>query len=190
MADPTTLFLLRHGEIDRPPVAQFDDAVLTDRGRETIHALGLRWKHPIPDLIYCSPLPRSVETASILAAVFRRPIHTAHGLREWAATEKDVPQETYLEWERRCWADFNHVNDLGESLHHATDRVLGLLNELAEKHAGRPVMISGHAILFSLFHAAVRGDRATEASKNRVAFGSYAVVEHQGEFRFTRDFAP
>lgn len=190
MADPTVLYLLRHGEIDRPPVAQFDDAVLTDPGRVQVHDLALRWPHPVPDLIYCSHLARSVETASILAAVFRRPLRTVRGLEEWAATEWDVPQDTYLEWERQCWADFDHVNYEGESLHHATDRILDVLSRIVKDHPGRPVLVSGHAILFSLFRAHVLGERATEDAKNRIGFAWYAIVEHQDRFRVARDFGP
>ena len=183
MAEPTTLFLLRHGEIDRPPVAQFDDAVLTDRGRDQIHAMALRWRHRAPDIVYCSPLARAVETASICAAVFRRPIRTEHALEEWAATERDVPQETYKDLERQCWADFNFQNDMGESLNHATVRVASALTEIAEQHEGRPIMIAGHAILFSLFVAQVQGERASEQSKDAIPFGSHCVVEFQGQFR-------
>ena len=190
MADPTTLYLLRHGEIDRPTVAQFEDAVLTERGLEQVHSLVLAWPHPPPEMIYCSRLARSVETASICAAVFRKPIRAMQYLGEWAATEKDVPQETYKEWERRCWADFNYQNDEGESLHHATDRVVGALVKIAEQHRGRPVLVSGHAILFSLFEAYVRGEQATEASKNRIGFAYYAIVEYTREFRIVREFAP
>jgi len=181
--EPTTLFLLRHGEIDRPPVAQFDDAVLTERGREQIHAMALRWKHRTPDVIYCSPLPRSVETASICASVFRRPIRTSHDLEEWAATEQDVPQEVYVDLERKCWADFNLQNDSGESLHHAMVRIASALTEVAKKHAGRPLMVAGHAILFALFVAQVRGERATESAKDGIPFGSHCVVEYAGQFR-------
>jgi len=190
VADPTTLFLIRHGEIDRPPVYTFDDAVLTNRGADQIHEVALAWAHPIPDMIYCSPLPRSVETASIFAAVFRRPIRTAHDLEEWAATESDVPDYKYKEIERQCWADFNYGNDDGESLHHATDRIVRLLTEIADRHKGRAVMVSGHAILFALLVAYVRGDRATESSKDRIGFGHYAIAEHARDFRFVRDFGP
>ena len=190
MADPTTLFLIRHGEIDRPPVYKFDDAVLTEAGTEQIHELAVRWPHGIPDMIYCSPLPRSVETASILAAVFRRPIRTAHELEEWAATEADVPEAVYKEIERHCWEDFNYENDHGESLHHATDRIVRVLTEIAGRHEGRGIVVSGHAILFALLVAYVRGERATEASKDRIGFGHHAVVEHAGDFRFVRDFGP
>jgi broad specificity phosphatase PhoE len=190
VVSPTTLYLLRHGEIDRPPVYRFDDAVLTERGIDQIHGLALRWTHAVPDMIYCSPLPRSVETASICAAVFRRPIRTVRDLEEWAATEMDVPEAAYKELERRCWEDPNYENDSGESLHHATDRIVRVLTEIAGRHEGRPVMVSGHAILFALLLAYVRGDRATEASKDRIAFGSHAIAEHREGFRVLRDFGP
>ncbi len=190
MADPATLFLIRHGEIDRPPVAQFDDAVLTERGLQQIHEVALRWTHAVPDMIYCSPLPRSVETASILAAVFRRPLRTLQALREWAATEQDVPQERYLELERRCWADVDYRNDAKESLRQASERVTRALSEIADAYPGRPVMVSGHAILFALFRWRVTGEPATEAAKDAIPFGGYAIVEHGGKFRFVRDFGP
>jgi len=180
--EPTTLFLLRHGEIDRPPVAQFDDAVLTERGREQIHGMALRWKHRTPDVIYCSPLARAVESASICAAVFRRPIRTDHAIEEWAATEQDVPQATYKDLERKCWADFDFRNDTGESLNHATVRVASALTDIARHHPGRPVMVAGHAILFALFLAQVRGEKATERAKDAIPFGAHCAVEYKGEF--------
>ena len=190
MADPTTLYLMRHGETDRPSTEDFDLAVLTDEGVRQVHDAATRWAFPIPDLIYCSSLARSVETASVLAKVFRRPIKTVHGLEEWAATEKDVSQEVYRETERKCWADFDYVNDDGESLNHATQRILHHLTEIARRHAGRPVMVSGHAILFALFFGHLRGERATEESKDRIKFASWSVVERRSVWRIVRDFGP
>lgn len=190
MADATTLYLVRHGEIDRPPAEDFVHAVLTDRGLGQVHDVGTRWTLLIPDIIYCSPLARSVETASVLAAAFRRPIRTVQGLEEWSATDKDVPQETYREIERRCWADFDYGNDVGESLNHATQRIIHHLTEIARRHPGRPVMVSGHAILFALFVAHLRGERATEASKNRIGFANWSTVERRSGWLIVRDFAP
>lgn len=188
VADTTTLYLVRHGEIDRPRTEDFVNAVLTERGIEQVHEVGLKWTHPIPDIIYCSPLARSVETASVFAKVFRRPIKTVHGLEEWSATDKDVPQNVYRETERKCWADFDYENDHGESLNHATQRIIHHLAEIARRHPRRPVMVSGHGILFALFVAHVKGVRATEESKDHIAFAHWAVVEHRRGWRIVRDF--
>jgi probable phosphoglycerate mutase len=190
VAEPTTLYLVRHGEIDRPRTQDFVHAVLTDVGLQQVHDVGTNWTLPIPDIIYCSPLARSVETASVLAAAFRRPIRTVHGLEEWSATDKDVPQETYRETENRCWADFDYGNDEGESLNHATQRIIHHLTEIARRHSGRPVMVSGHSILFALFMAHLRGEPATEESKNRIGFAWWATVEHRSGWLVVRDFAP
>ena len=190
MADPTTFYLVRHGETDRPPTEDFDDAVLTEAGVLQVHDVATRWTLAIPDLIYCSPLPRSVETASVFAKVFRRPIKTVHGTEEWAATERDVSQAVYRETERKCWADFDYENDDGESLNRATQRIIHHLTEIARRHPGRPVMVSGHAILFSLFLGHLRGERATEASKDRIKFAHWAAVEHRSGWQVVRDFGP
>lgn len=188
MADATTLYLVRHGEIDRPRTEDFVHAVLTERGIEQVHHVGLKWKLSIPDVIYCSPLARSVETASVFAKVFRRPIKTVYGLEEWSATEKDVPQEVYRETERKCWADFNYENDDGESLNSATQRIIHHLTELARLHPRRPVMVSGHGILFALFLGHVKGVRASEESKDRIGFAHWAVFEYRRGWRMLRDF--
>lgn len=190
MAEASTLYLVRHGEIDRPRTEDFVNAVLTDRGIAQVHDVGTKWTLPIPDMIYCSPLARSVETASVMAAAFRRPIKTVQGLEEWSATDKNVSQERYREIERRCWADFDYGNDEGESLNHATQRVIHNLTEIARRHRGRPVMVSGHGILFALFIAHLRGERATEESKDRIGFAFWAVIEHRSGWLIARDFGP
>jgi len=129
--------------------------------------------------VSCPAIRCSVETASVFAKVFRRPIKTVHGTEEWAATEKDVSQAVYRETERKCWEDFDYENDDGESLNRATQRIIHHLTEIARRHPGRPVMVSGHAILFALFFGHLRGERATEESKDRIKFASWSVVERR-----------
>ena len=68
--------------------------------------------------------------------------------------------------------------------------IVGMLSTIAGDHTGRPIAVSGHAILFALFAAAVREERATETSKNRIGFGHYAIVESHSGFRIAPDFGP
>ena len=65
------IYLVRHGDAVPEDDAGSDrDRWLSDRGRGAARALGrlLRDQRVEPDAILCSPLPRAVQTAELLAA--------------------------------------------------------------------------------------------------------------------------
>lgn len=65
------IYLVRHGEAVPEEDAGSDrDRWLSPRGREAARILGrlLREQKVSPDVILCSPLPRAVQTAELLAA--------------------------------------------------------------------------------------------------------------------------
>ncbi len=64
------VYLVRHGDAVPEDEAGSDrDRWLSPRGREAARILGrlLRETHVAPDAIICSPLPRAVQTAELLA---------------------------------------------------------------------------------------------------------------------------
>ena len=64
------IYLVRHGDAVHEDEAGSDrDRWLSPRGREATRILGrlLREQHVSPDAIVCSPLPRAVQTAELLA---------------------------------------------------------------------------------------------------------------------------
>ena len=65
------IYLVRHGDAVPEEDAGSDrDRWLSPRGREAARILGrlLREQHVEPDAIVCSPLPRAVQTAELLAS--------------------------------------------------------------------------------------------------------------------------
>lgn len=65
------LYLVRHGDAVPEQQAGCDrDRWLSQRGREAVRILGrlLREARTAPDAIVCSPLPRAIQTAELLAA--------------------------------------------------------------------------------------------------------------------------
>ncbi|MBA3542188.1 MAG: histidine phosphatase family protein, partial [Deltaproteobacteria bacterium] len=64
------IYLVRHGDAVPEEEAGSDrDRWLSGRGREAARVLGrlLREQQIVPDAILCSPLPRAVQTAELLA---------------------------------------------------------------------------------------------------------------------------
>jgi len=65
------VYLVRHGDAVPEDEAGSDrDRWLSPRGREAARVLGrlLREQRVVPDSVLCSPLPRAVQTAELLAA--------------------------------------------------------------------------------------------------------------------------
>src|SRR5262245_64740266 len=75
----TRLLLVRHGATQLTAENRFSGAVgvdLSDEGRNQVKALAGRLRRDKIAAIYCSPLSRTVETASILAKPHKMtPVH-------------------------------------------------------------------------------------------------------------------
>src|SRR5512138_2207513 len=81
----TRLFLVRHGATQLTAEDRFSGAVgvdLSKEGRAQAKRLARRLADEPISAVYCSPLSRTVETASILAEPHKLPVVTREGLKE------------------------------------------------------------------------------------------------------------
>ena len=85
MSTVTRLYLIRHGATVLTAEDRFAGATnvaLSDEGRRQANALAARLKSVKLSAIYASPMDRTMETASILAAPHQLQIQPRDGLRE------------------------------------------------------------------------------------------------------------
>ena len=85
MSTVTRLYLIRHGATVLTAEDRFAGATnvaLSDEGRRQASALAIRLKGVKFRAIYASPLDRTMETASILAAPHRLEVQARDGRRE------------------------------------------------------------------------------------------------------------
>src|SRR3989442_12913664 len=81
----TRVFMVRHGATVMSAEDRFagaTDVALSDEGREQTRRLSERLTHEKIVAVYASPLGRTVETASILAAPNKLEVQTRAGVRE------------------------------------------------------------------------------------------------------------
>src|SRR6187431_1620547 len=81
----TRIFLIRHGATTLSAEDRFaggTDVPLSDEGRQQARRLGERLAGVPVAAVYASPLGRTMETASILAAPHRMEVRARDGLRE------------------------------------------------------------------------------------------------------------
>src|SRR5437763_8965772 len=162
----TRVCTVRHGATVLSAEDRFagaTDVALSDEGREQTRRLADRLSHEKIMAIYASPLGRTVETASILAAPHKLEVQTRDGVREinhgrWEQmtrkeAEEKFPEEA-AEWEKDPYT-FAPLG--GESGLAVTARALPALIELVRKNAGRNILIVSHKATIRLLLSSLLG---------------------------------
>ena len=151
MPGMTRLLLVRHGETDWNREGRWQGHSgpgLNAAGREQAAALGRRLARLGPDLLVASDLPRTLETAEVVAAATGLAIHADPGLREvdvgsWAGlTPAEIQArdaDSYQRWldGGTGWAD-------GETYDEMHARVLGAVTALLDRGLGERIVLVAH----------------------------------------------
>jgi probable phosphoglycerate mutase len=163
---PTRLLLVRHGATQLTTEDRFSGAVgvdLSDDGREQVRSLARRLAGDTISAVYCSPLSRTVETATILAEPHGLTLVHRDGLREishgrWEGltrteVERSFPDE-YTAWE----ADpFTFAPKDGESGVGVLARALPVIREIVVSHVGESVLVVSHKATLRILLSSLLG---------------------------------
>lgn len=147
----TKIGLIRHGitdwNIELRAQGQ-SDIPLNEQGRSQAGLLARRLQHESWDLVYASDLSRARETAEIIAHVMGLEVHTDPRLREinCGQIEGMTIEERVSRW-GTAWRQL----DLGmEPIDVVSARGLAALNEIADRHPGRQVLVVSHGALVGI----------------------------------------
>ncbi len=162
----TRLYLIRHGATALSVEDRFagaTDVDLSDEGRAQVEHLARRLADDKIRAVYCSPMRRTVETASVVARPHGLTPFLRESLREihhgrWEGmrrleVEAQFPDE-YVEWE----ADpFTFAPEGGESGLDVLSRALPVIREIVLKHAGENVVVVSHKATIRLLISSLLG---------------------------------
>ncbi len=162
----TRLFLVRHGATQLSAEDRFAGAVdveLSDEGQFQAQKLAERLADDHLSAVYCSPMKRTVHTASILARPHNLPILQRDGLREinhghWegmrrADVETQFPEE-YAAWEQD---PFTFAPAGGEAGVNVIARALPVIREIVLEHRGQNVLVVSHKATLRLLISSLLG---------------------------------
>jgi broad specificity phosphatase PhoE len=162
----TRVFLVRHGATSRTAEDRFSGAEgvdLSEEGRQQVRALSERLRQNNISAVYASPLSRTFETASIIAAPHGLDLRQRDGLREighghWEGlTRREVEArfgDEYSAWE----ADpFTFAPEGGESGVSVLARALPVLREIVVSHPDQTVVVVSHKATIRLLLASLLG---------------------------------
>jgi probable phosphoglycerate mutase len=162
----TRLLLVRHGATQLTAEDRFSGAVgvdLSEEGRAQVTRLAERLTAEPIRAVYTSPLSRTVETATLLAAPHGLPLIHRDGLREishgrWEGlTRREVESrfpDEYTAWE----ADpFTFAPQEGESGLGVLARALPVIREIVSAHPGERVLVVSHKATLRLILSSLLG---------------------------------
>ena len=168
MADhkSTRIYLVRHGATQLSAEDRFAGAVdveLSDEGKFQAARLAERLADDSIGAVYCSPLARTIQTATILATPHKLPLIHQEGLREidhghWEGmrridVEAQFPDE-YAAWEED---PFTFAPQGGETGVNVIARALPVLRQIVLEHRGHNVMVVSHKANIRLLISSLLG---------------------------------
>jgi broad specificity phosphatase PhoE len=162
----TRIFLIRHGATILTAEDRFAGATnvpLSDEGRQQARLLGARLSEVPVSAVYASPLDRTMETASLLAAPHSLEVQPRDGLREishghWEQlTRHEV--DVQFPQEAAAWDDdpFTFAPEGGESGLAVTARALPALMEIVQQHTGEAIVVVSHKATIRLLLSSLLG---------------------------------
>jgi broad specificity phosphatase PhoE len=167
MPSPVTrVFMVRHGATVLSAEDRFagaTDVDLSEEGREQTRRLADRLAGEKIAAVFTSPLGRTIETATILAAPHRLEIQKRDGLREinhgrWEQmTRREVEQkfpEEAAEWEKD---PYTFAPTGGESGLAVTARTLPVLIDIVRRNSGATLLVVSHKATIRLLLSSLLG---------------------------------
>jgi probable phosphoglycerate mutase len=162
----TRVFLIRHGATDLSTEDRFSggtDIDLSPEGRWQAERLAERLSDDRITAIYCSPMRRTVETATIIGRPYQLTPTAQDGLREihhgrWETmrrgeVEAQFPEE-YAAWEED---PFTYAPQGGESGVMVMARALPVIRQVVIDHVGGTVAVVSHKATIRLVISSLLG---------------------------------
>ena len=162
----TRLLLVRHGSTTLSAEDRFagsTDVPLSDEGRRQAQSLAARLHADPIAAVYCSPMRRTIETASILAQPHAINPVTRPGLREidhgrWEGlTRQEVEtrfHDEYLRWEED---PFTVAPSGGECGVDVMARALPVIRAIVEAHEHQQILVVSHKATIRLVISSLLG---------------------------------
>jgi broad specificity phosphatase PhoE len=162
----TRIYLVRHGATALTAEDRFSGDVgveLSDEGRDQVARLAERLGGDGIAAIYCSPMSRTLETATIIGRRCGLEPRTRDGLREighghWEGlTRRDVEARFADEYGQWSEDPFTFAPQGGESGVAVLARALPTLREIVVAHAGERVLVVSHKATIRILLSSLLG---------------------------------
>lgn len=147
MDQPTTIYLVRHGDVENPQRLYYGRLAgfpLNEQGREQAAEAGRTLSNRPITAIYASPQLRAQQTARIIQASFEQPpLFTTETLIDEVRSAFDGA--TQDEMARRNWNFYSGAREGFEQPSDVLARVKAFVQRVRDEHGGQEVVAVSHA---------------------------------------------
>jgi alpha-ribazole phosphatase len=194
MTPHTRIHLIRHGQVEgfnQPRYNGQADVALTDVGVEQYHLLKERLADRPISACYASDLGRCVAGAGIICRQFGIDPVFRHELRElnigiWEGlTWQEIKERWPAEWQARLADLVNYRVPEGENLLDVEARVMPVIGEILERHAGREVLVVGHGGVNRIVLLNAIGAPLSAMFTIEQNYGCYNIIDYYTDGRAT-----
>ncbi len=162
----TRIYLIRHGATILSAEDRFagaTDVDLSDEGRHQAEALAVRLSDDRITAVYCSPMRRTIETATIVARPQGLTPTPRDGLREinhgrWESMTRSEVEAQFAQ-EYAAWEEdpFIYAPQDGESGLSVMARAMPVIREVVLNHVGENVAVVSHKATIRLIISSLLG---------------------------------
>jgi probable phosphoglycerate mutase len=162
----TRIYLIRHGATTLSAEDRFSGGTevdLSDEGRWQAGCLARRLANDHISAFYCSPMRRTVQTATILSEPYGLSLQMREGLREihhgrWEMMQRSEVEAKFPE-EYASWQEdpFTFAPEGGESGLMVMARALPVIREIVLNHTGEAVAVVSHKATIRLILSSLLG---------------------------------
>ena len=184
---PARIIVARHGETEyEQPGMGVAGGNLTSVGREEARGLGERLRSERVAGVVASELSRAVQTAEIAAAVLGLPVRVREGLQEFAVGDYlGRPFDpAFFHDVLGAWlkGDLEPGVPGGETGRQVVDRVMPVLNEVADQFRGETLLVVTHGgVIVALFGLLAPGSPYAPAHEDDVPHAASYVFERDAD---------
>jgi probable phosphoglycerate mutase len=183
---PARIIVARHGQAEyETPEMNAAGGSLTPLGRAQARELGERLRSEKVAVVICSELSRAVQTAEIAAAVLGLPVRVRERLQEFPAGDHlGLPYDAvFYDGMLGSWltGDLSSGVPGGETGRETADRVLEVLDDVADEFRGETVLVVSHGGVIHALWGAIAPGSADGPAANGVANGASYVFERDAD---------
>lgn len=184
---PARIIVARHGDTEyEVPEMGVAGGSLTTLGRAQARELGERLRPEKVAGVVCSELSRAVQTAEIAAAALGLPVTVRERLQEFAAGDYlgQMFDPVFFGEVLGSWlkGDLDPGVPGGETGHQVADRVISVLDDVADQHRGETVLVVSHGgVILVLFGLIAPGSPYAPAHDQDVPNGAAYVFERDAD---------